>query len=347
MALHDFAYASQVQSDNIESFEDIQILLPKYIHDYFTLRRKLKPATKLAYIRDIKIFLEFLQKANPALNNISLKEFPLSVIDQLTKFDMIEFENWEKRTAQEDIIERRFTALNGLFKWLSTERQISHNPMEGVERTRSESSGDTHIIKRMTAKETSKFLNTVQTGDGLTSRQKKYNAKSVYRDNAIVTLMLNTGVRVSELVGIDLDKINFDNSSIIIFRKESKEQIIYFNDEVKTALLDYIHIERDSYHLPPNEKALFVSNRHNIHTRLTVRSVEKLVKKYSLATRTQFIMTPHGLRKTFGTRLYNETGDIRLTADALGHRRCDVTQQHYSLVEEENRKKAGEMQLFE
>ena len=157
------------------------------------------------------------------------------------------------------------------------------------------------------------------------------------RDVAILTLLLGTGIRVSECVGLDINDVNFKDGGIKVHRKGGYESIVYFGDEVESALKDYLEQRKQILPKDGHEKALFLSLQNR---RITVRAVENLVKKYAgLATSLKKI-TPHKLRSTYGTSLYRATGDIYLVADVLGHKDVNTTRKHYAAIEEDRRKSA-------
>lgn len=124
---------------------------------------------------------------------------------------------------------------------------------------------------------------------------------------------------MSECVGLDITDINFRENSIRIVRKGGNESILYFGDEVEKALLDYIEGPRAMMAMkavPGEENTLFFSLQKK---RISVHAVENLVEKYAKEFVPHKKITPHKLRSTFGTNLYQETGDIYLVADVLGH----------------------------
>ena len=158
------------------------------------------------------------------------------------------------------------------------------------------------------------------------------------KSQAIITLLLGTGIRVSECVGLDKNNIDFKNNGILIKRKGGYEDIVYFGEEVHKALTDYMN-ERE--HIMPesgHENALFLSLQNK---RISVRSVELLVKKYAKTVTSLKKITPHKLRSTYGTTLYQETGDIYLVADVLGHKDVNTTKKHYAAQNEERKRYAA------
>jgi len=189
----------------------------------------------------------------------------------------------------------------------------------------------------MEANEVAQFLDNVEFGTKLTDHQQSYHEKSKTRDLALLTLMLGTGIRVSECVGLDINDIDFDYDRIKIVRKGGYEAYVYFGSEAKEALLDYLEERKDIVTKDGHENALFLSNQRR---RISVRSVENMVKKYARITTPLKKITPHKLRSTYGTSLYQQTSDIYLVADVLGHKDVNTTKKHYADIDEWQRMKA-------
>ena len=121
-------------------------------------------------------------------------------------------------------------------------------------------------------------------------------------------------------------------------RKGGYEAVVYFGEEVEDALLDYWDERTHKTAATGHEYALFLSMQNK---RISVRAVEKLVKKYASKVTSLKKITPHKLRSTYGTNLYRETGDIYLVADVLGHKDVNTTRKHYAAQQEENRRRAA------
>ena len=177
----------------------------------------------------------------------------------------------------------------------------------------------------------------MEQGESLTDRQKAYHDRTKVRDLALLTLLLGTGIRVSECVGLDIHDVDFKNGGIHIHRKGGKEVTVYFGAEVEDALNDYLAERQQIDPEPGSENALFLSMQRK---RMNVRSVENLVKKYAKIVTPLKKITPHKLRSTYGTNLYRETGDIYLVADVLGHSDVNTTKKHYAALEDERRRSA-------
>jgi site-specific recombinase XerD len=142
-------------------------------------------------------------------------------------------------------------------------------------------------------------------------------------------------------VGIDIKDLDFANGRVKVTRKGGYEAYIYFGEEVTDALSKYLDEREEIKDIKEgHEDALFLSSRKS---RITVRSIEIMVKEYSSYITTVKKITPHKLRSTYGTALYKETGDIYLVADVLGHKDVNTTRKHYAALDEERKLKARDI----
>ena len=196
-------------------------------------------------------------------------------------------------------------------------------------------------IIRLDTDEVAKLLDYVDHGgDDLTGQQKVYFEKTKNRDLAILTLLLGTGIRVSECVGLDIQDVDFKNNGVKVTRKGGNEMVVYFGEEVENALKTYLYTTRKTtLPLHGHENALFLSTQRK---RMGVQAVENMVKKYARRVTPNKKITPHKLRSTYGTALYKETGDIYLVADVLGHKDVNTTKKHYAAIDENRRRKAAD-----
>ena len=230
-------------------------------------------------------------------------------------------------------IKRKISSKKSFYNYFYRNERLNNNPAARVTLPKLH---DKEII-RLDVDEVALLLDEVERGDKLTKKQQEFHAKTKVRDLAILTLLLGTGIRVSECVGLNIADIDFKNGGIRIYRKGGKEVTVYFGEEVEEALLSYLE-ERD--HIIPaegSEDALFLSLQKK---RIGVRSVENLVKKYARTVAPLKPITPHKLRSTYGTTLYRETGDIYLVADVLGHSDVNTTRRHYAALEDDRRRSA-------
>ncbi len=329
--------------DNIRKMRLVLDTLPGWLKEYFrSIESSTSARTRLAYAYDIRMFFEFLKENNPSLKNTEITDFSISILESIARSDIEEYlENislYEKdgRTVinGERGKARKLSALRSMYKYFFETERVSKNTAELVIPPKIH---EKEII-RLDTDEVAKLLDMVDSGENLTEKELIYHQRTKARDVAILTLLLGTGIRVSECVGINLNDVDFKNGGIKVTRKGGNEAIVYFGDEVEAALQDYLE-ERERINAESgSENALFLSLQNK---RISVRAVEKLVKKYSSRLTTLKKITPHKLRSTFGTALYRETGDIYLVADVLGHKDVNTTRKHYAAQFEESRKHAA------
>lgn len=335
-------YHDQINIDNQLKLREILKELPEFCKLFF---RGIEPSTssrtRLAYAYDLTVFFNFIKDSNPKYRDIDMQNIPITILDNLKVTDIEEYleylkvysKNENLHTNKETGIKRKLSSLKSFYNYYFTNELIKDNPAAKV---RVPKLHEKEII-RLDPGEVAELLDAVDSGDKLTSKQKAYHEKTKIRDLAIMTLLLGTGIRVSECVGIDINDIDFDNTGIKIRRKGGYETTVYFGDEVQAALLDYYRERCNILASEGHENAFFLSMQRK---RMSVRSVENLVGKYSkLVTKLKHI-TPHKLRSTYGTSLYRETGDIYLVADVLGHKDVNTTRKHYAAQEDERKWKA-------
>ncbi len=321
--------------------------LPGYTYEFLDEKAQRNPNTAVSYAYDLRTFLIYLQEFCPAAKDYDTKDIPLEILNNLSFQDINEYQKYlsakdidivGKNNLQNDIsgIARRMSALRTFYKYLCEHDYITNDATAGAIRQRRNS--DDHVITRLTANEVDLLLTRVKNGNLGDKHQQKMRQNTRYRDYAVLTLLLRTGIRVSECVSLDINDFNFDEKSMRVVRKGKKEQMLYFDEQTKDALLDYIDFERPSYTDSDDEPALFLSSRKR---RLSVRSIQDTVSKYSEATLINKKVSPHKMRSTYGTALYNKTGDIRLVADVLGHKDINTTAKHYANIEEEHRRIAA------
>ena len=269
-------------------------------------------------------------------------DFRLEHLDQLTVTDLEEYmeylkyrfnENNKEVINKERGIMRKISSLKSFYNYFFRVEKIKTNPAALV---RLPKLHDKEII-RLDIDEVAMLLDEVEQGENLTDRQKAYHDRTKVRDLALLTLLLGTGIRVSECVGLDIHDVDFKNGGIHIHRKGGKGVTVYFGAEVEDALNDYLAERQQIDPEPGSENALFLSMQRK---RMNVRSVENLVKKYAKIVTPLKKITPHKLRSTYGTNLYRETGDIYLVADVLGHSDVNTTKKHYAALEDERRRSA-------
>ncbi len=315
--------------------------LPSFCEDYFLgVESRTSSQTRLKYAYDLRIFFDFLCKKR--YRNLAVTDLTLEHLQAITHNDIELFLsylshyrfNGKSLSCDERAKARKLSAVRAMFKYFFSKGMID---VDNAAKVPTPKLHDKEII-RLNAGEVSELIGIAETGSGLSRHAIGYHNKTKIRDTAILTLFLGTGIRISELVGLENDSFDFSENSFLVTRKGGNQAILYFSDEVKYALQEYIAEKSNDPRVPENEKAFFLSMQYK---RINVRTVEILVKKYSKIVSPLKKITPHKLRSTYGTRLYNETGDIYIVADVLGHRDVNTTKKHYAAITEENRRKVA------
>ena len=336
-------YFEQREIDTIEKLRMVKKDLPVVCNEFFIgIEHTTSPLTRLGYALDLRIFFDYLTKeidyfVGKNVLTLSYEDFEHiesfhieMFLDYLTyyKIDNKEYKNTIKTKS------RKLSSLKSFFKFCYDKDRIKKDPASKV---KSPKIHEKPII-RFDNEEVSEFLDTVESGKGLTGHAQAFHNRTKERDTAIMTLFLGTGIRISELVGLDVDDIDFDKKAFKVTRKGGNQTILYFNDEVLDALLKYMDVRALNPALD-DEPALFCSLKNK---RIDVRSVQILVKKYSNLSTPLKHITPHKLRTTFGTSLYQNTKDIYVVAEVLGHKDVNTTKKHYAAISENIKKEAIE-----
>lgn len=335
-------YHEQKDIENIKRLRQLIKELPPFCADFFRgIEPQTSTRTRIAYAYDLRIFFDFLRQSNPEIAK-SGTSLSLSVLEQLTVTDLEEYMEYLKchpSVTNEDVyntergIMRKVSSLKSFYNYYFRNQRIEKNPASLV---RLPKLHEKEII-RLEIDEVARLLDQVEDGDKLTDKQKLYHERTKVRDLALISLLLGTGIRVSECIGLNIADVDLDACGIRIYRKGGKESVVYFSDEVRDTLENYMDEREMITAMPGHEDALFLSLQKK---RMSVRSVENLVKKYSSLVTPLKKITPHKLRSTYGTNLYRETGDIYLVASVLGHNDVNTTRKHYAAQEEERRRSA-------
>ena len=337
-------YHEQTDVENTLRLRDVLKTLPPFCKDFFrAIEPRTTTKTRISYAYDIRIFFQFLLEENPAFRDWSLDAFTVDVLDQITAVDLEEYEEYLKvyqagdktETNGERGLKRKMSSLRSFYAYYFKREMIHTNPTVLVDVPKIHQKS----IIRLEADEVALLLDYIEHGgDDLTGQKKVYYEKNKDRDLALVTLLLGTGVRVSECVGLDIEDVDFKNNGIKVTRKGGNEMVVYFGPEVEKALKNYLEVRKNIIPVEGHEHALFYSTQRK---RIGVQAVENLVKKYARQVTTTKKITPHKLRSTYGTALYQETGDIYLVADVLGHKDVNTTKKHYAALDDSRRRQAA------
>lgn len=331
------------EAKNILKLRELTDDLPSFVKDFFRgIDSRTTSKTRIAYAYDLRVFFNYLHENNPLFSKSQIKEITLHDLEQLKPMDIEEYLDYVKvytskqneiRSNEVQAVKRKLASLRTFYRYFYKKELITYNPVQLVDMPKLR---EKNII-RLDDDEVSQLLENVETGAQMTKKQLTMHEKTKVRDTAIITLLLGTGIRVSECVGLNISDVDFKNSGINIFRKGGKEVTVYFGDEVSESLEAYLEERNGIVPLSGHENALFLSTQKR---RITQRAVENLVKKYTQTVTLTKNITPHKLRSTYGTNLYKETGDIYLVADVLGHADVNTTKKHYAAMEDERRRSA-------
>jgi len=348
----ELSYRERIDAERILQIRAIGRELPSACADYFSaIAVTTGTFTRLAYAIDLKTFFQFLHTERYRFSRKPIYAYTdddLALVSQSDLTAYIEYLTFYYKNENDDSgsikaisnhdlsIKRKLCSIRSFYDYLFKNNRIPANittlvPLPKIHEK---------PILRLSLDEMQRMLEQAATGDGLTARQKAWHKLTVKRDYALLSLFLGTGVRVSECVGLNIADVNLEDNAFLVTRKGGNQVVLYFPAEVAEALAEYM-MERERIDaLPGHEEALFLSMQKR---RITQRAIQNLVKKYAaVAAPLKPRISPHKLRSTFATNLYNKTGDIYLVADVLGHTSVDTTRKHYADMTDARRRMAAE-----
>ena len=345
-------YRDEMDAKRIFQIREIMRDLPQACSDFIrSIAVSTSSLTRLAYAIDLNTFFTFLHNERIAFSQKPLRLMEDSDLDKLTRTDLIAYteyltyylKNAEDASVPNKVyvnhelsIKRKMCSIRSFYDYLFKNQRISANVTELVPLPKIHEKP----IIRLSKTEMMKMLEQAQNGDQLTKQQQNFQKITAKRDYAMLSLFLGTGIRVSECVGMNIGDVDLENNAFIVTRKGGNQVVLYFPPEVAEALADYMQEREKTEAVPGHEDALFLSLQKR---RITQRAVQNLVKKYAaVAAPLKTKISPHKLRSTYATNLYNETGDIYLVADVLGHTSVDTTRRHYADMTDARRKMAAE-----
>lgn len=307
--------------------------------------------TRVAYAFDLRIFFYFLTNETDLFFTHPPIDFSTDELEKITALhieEYLEFLTLYSLPHYDDpsIIvpysnnnsgkARKLSTLRSFFKYLFKKGIIKTNPALLVDMPKIHEKP----ITRLEVDEVVNLLDLVENGDQLTRTEQRYHKYTKDRDLAVLMLLLGTGIRISECVGLDITDFDFSINGFKITRKGGNQVILYFSNEVAEILQNYLHKRKSLTPKAGHEDALFLSLQNK---RLSISSIQKLVRKYTKKVTPLKKISPHKLRSTYGTNLYRETGDIYIVADVLGHKDVNTTKKHYSEISDDQRRKAAQI----
>ena len=338
------SYAEERAKDLVYLTRSVLRELPDVCADFIrAIELTTQPLTRYAYVSDLKLFFHYLITECPRFADLEPWQITEKHLNSITARDLRMYMEYLslyiKNDAEISNAElgkmRKLSTLRSFYKFMFKNGLIEADVAQLIDMPKRHEKP----IIRLEIDEVVRMLDLVESGEAMSERQRAYNANTRLRDLAILTLFLDTGIRVSELVGINISDIDFSINGFLVTRKGGNQTILYFSDEVETALKDYLQLRRELPTIPSDADALFLSLQNR---RISVRAVQNMVKKYATqAAPLKKHLSPHKLRSTFGTNLYHETGDIYLVADVLGHSDVNTTRRHYAAMSDDRRRMAA------
>lgn len=335
-------YFEERNIKNTKKIREKLSILPYFCREFLVgIEMVTSPLTRLGYVNDLKIFFDFLIKNVPAFRRKEMEELEISDLEKVTVTDLEMFMSYLTHyeldgvtyTNKERGKARKISAVRTMFNFFYRKDKLSENVASKISMPKQHEKE----IVRLTSDEVTDLVDFLEEKPDMnSSRQTNYiNNNTKQRDLAIITLLLGTGIRVSECVGLDTKDIDFDSNAFVVTRKGGNRTTLYFSDEIKELLQNYVEYRKT---LNKNNPALFLSLQQN---RLSVRAVEYIVKKYAKIISPLKKISPHKLRSTYGTNLYRATKDIYVVAEVLGHKDINTTKKHYAAISEDIKKEAA------
>lgn len=328
------------ESEIMEECLAIEASLPRFLSGFFAyLRGNVLPMTRLAYLRDIRFFCHYLIQETDITRAEEPSDISLEEFNRLKGTDINLFLDYCRRYKVETekniyiyennkrSLARKKSSLSVLFKFLYRDELMEKNITDGFDPIRVPKPGEKEI-KALQDDEVMVMLDSVESGEGLTEKERQFWEKTKKRDKAILILFLTYGLRLSELQQLNVSSFNFSRDEFIIYRKRGKESTMPLNRSARKVLDEYLYQERPSSDsLAESEKdALFLSLQGK---RMTERQIRELVKKYTsigLQTSRKSGYSPHKLRATAATSLIGRGNSIFDVQALLDHEQVTTTQ---------------------
>lgn len=317
-------YSNKLENRINNLIEENEFDMPYLRGFYYFIKDSLTESSTYKYIGHIIRFIDNIDK------NIS----DIDIDDYLYYLGKV---NKGKSASYQITV---YSALKKFSEYLYISKKNSINGMEHVKRPKFKESEQT-IKKReigyLNQNEIKIYIDTIKKGigsDNAKARQKKWKE----RDLAIVLIFLTTGIRCSALYKLDISNIDFDKHILMVTDKGNKVVEYLLDTEVEKIIKEWL-IKRNELKIDKNDQALFVSN---MKKRMSVEAISLIVKKYSVKIEGKHI-TPHKLRATYGTQLYNETHDIRFVQSCMNHSSPKTTELYIRGNQDMDKKRAAQI----
>lgn len=326
----------------IEDCISIERELPKFMRDFFVyLKGSVAPSTRRAYLQDIHFFCSYLVEQQENTNAENVKDITLEDFQSIKARDINLFigdycRRYDKQVSKSKKViyendnrslARKKSSISVLFKFLYRNEQLKVNITDGFNPIKLPKT-QPDAIKRLDIDEVAIMLEAVESGEGLTDKEKIYWEKTKYRDKAILALFVTYGLRLSELRDLNLSSFNFSRGEFKIYRKRGKEVSMPINHTCEKVVKEYIEYERPSSESLSEEykDALFISLQKK---RMDSKAIRLLTKKYTsiaMHTSRENGYSPHKLRATAATSMIQQGFSIYDVQNVLDHDNVTTTQ---------------------
>jgi integrase/recombinase XerD len=331
-----------------EKLREKLVQLPDFAVDFLYLLENSKEVqTRFEYAKDISLFLEFLLSSHKCSKS-TIKEIEPADLDTLTDRDLIDFFDYLTSYTKtytsskgKEIVQvftnapvgkaRKLATLRKLFAYLFGKKMISKDITPNIE---IKIPSKVKVKQRLTPDEIQSLFTTIMEDVAIESqRLLKFHEKVKFRDYIMTLLLAYTGIRISELVQLDIPDIRLQKQTIVVTRKGGDEQEITLPERIIEDIASYVeHRKKLTDVHKRDQNALFISLHKK---RITPQTVRALLEKYQIRSGISIKITPHVFRRTFGTNHYNTYEDMYLTAQVLGHASADTTRRFYADPSEE------------
>ena len=344
-------YRNQLDIRNNKKIDELLDEMPEFAEDYYSNMdaKRLSTNTILGYMYELKVFLNFVAVV---VKKESIKDL---VVGDLEKLSLKHIDSYTSKSESgiklsDNATRRKLAVVKSIYRYFIAIGSIKKNPTLLAKGPKVRE----HAVIKLSDAQVTALLHVIRTQESLnseffiTEHAKSYNERMIPRDIAIIMVLLGTGMRISELVGLnmsDVDTSDPEKYYLHIIRKGADEDKVRIMGAVYNALENYIKSSRPTLVDSTLENALFVSTQGK---RMSVNAVQKMVEKYCRLANLPDNISPHKMRATFATKVYAETKDIYAIKDALHHKTID-TAKHYISDKEARIDAAAEaaMKLFE
>jgi len=282
--------------------------IDQFIH-YLSIEKNASPHTCRCYRRDLEGFEDFLKNSGTYISSTGKVE-----MEKVDRMAIRKYLSFLHRKNKKSSIARKISTLRSFFKYMVREQVIPSNPAKGVSTPKVEKT----LPTTLTVDEAFRLMESPTT---ISEKPSEGSKEKGLRDRAILELLYSSGLRVSELVGLNSNQLDLDLCIVRVMGKGRKERIVPVGTKAIKALEAYL----EKRGMLEGEEPIFVNS---LGGRLTARSVGRLIKRYTRHSGIFRKVSPHSLRHTFATHLLDAGADIREIQEMLGHSSLSTTQRY-------------------